>query len=101
MTAHLSFRESLKDSSPNTDYSLPLQALWWESKGNWEKAHDLSQQANSKEGDWVHAYLHRAEGDLTNAAYWYDRAGQPSPSQTLTLEQERGLLITALLNSNH
>lgn len=57
--------------------SLPLQALWWERKGNWDRAHELCQEARSREGDWVHAYLHRVEGDEDNAAYWYARARQP------------------------
>jgi hypothetical protein len=54
-----------------------LQALWWIKKGNWDAAHDLAQDANSLEGDWVHAYLHRLEGDSGNAAYWYARAQKP------------------------
>ena len=54
-----------------------MQALWWAKKGDWERAHDLAQDANSRHGDWVHAYLHRVEGDPNNAAYWYARAKEP------------------------
>jgi len=57
--------------------SLPLQALWHASRGDWERAHALAQDAAGREGDWVHACLHRQEGDLGNARYWYARAGRP------------------------
>jgi hypothetical protein len=57
--------------------SLPLQALWYDAQGEWEPAHDLAQAAASPEGDWVHAYLHRKEGDPGNARYWYAQAGRP------------------------
>ena len=66
-----------KENEPFGDWSSPLQALWWAKKGYWENAHELAQSAGSVEGDWVHAYLHREEGDLGNAAYWYARAGKP------------------------
>jgi hypothetical protein len=69
--------ESLAREAPEPAMSLPLQALWWERKGNWDRAHELCQEARSREGDWVHAYLHRVEGDEDNAAYWYARARQP------------------------
>lgn len=62
---------------PDSAWSLALQALWWEAKGDWEKAHELAQAASGPAGDWVHAYLHRKEGDMTNASYWYRRANQP------------------------
>ena len=56
--------------------SPPLQALWYDAHGDWDRAHELAQGANSSEGDWVHAYLHRKEGDEGNAHYWYNRAGK-------------------------
>ena len=72
------FLKSIESSDePFTKLSVELQALWWAKKGAWEKAHDLAQEAGTKEGDWVHAYLHRVEGDLSNASYWYHRSGQP------------------------
>lgn len=58
-------------------------------KGNWENAHELAQSAGSVEGDWVHAYLHREEGDLGNAAYWYSRAGKPVCHTSLPVEWEK------------
>ena len=54
-----------------------LKALWHDAKGDWERAHDLAQSAGNSNGDWVHAYLHRVEGDLGNASYWYNRIGKP------------------------
>jgi len=66
--------------------SLALQALWHDGKGDWEKAHELAQAANSKEGDWVHGFLHRKEGDEFNASYWYDKAGKTKHKGTLVEE---------------
>ena len=65
-------------NAPSADLPDLLQALWWAKKGNWEKAHDIAQDVESSNGSWVHAYLHRVEGDLGNAAYWYSRAGRPA-----------------------
>jgi len=64
----------------------PLRALWWDGKGDWTAAHDLLQYDSTPAGSWVHAYLHRKEGDLGNAAYWYRRAGQPIASGDLDTE---------------
>ncbi len=58
----------------------PLLALWLAVRGEWEKAHGIAQEIESAEGSWVHAYLHRVEGDAFNAAYWYRRAGRPVAS---------------------
>ena len=78
-----------KENEPSGEWSSPLQALWWAKKGNWENAHELAQSAGSGEGDWVHAYLHREEGDLGNAAYWYTRAGKPVCHTSLPVEWEK------------
>ncbi len=75
--------------------SLPLQALWQDAKGDWARAHELCQQANSPEGDWVHAYLHRKEGDESNARYWYSKVGKPFFHGDLKSEWEQ--LVSALL----
>ena len=69
----------------NTIY---LQALTEDQKGNWEQAHDLIQDLSSPEAAWIHAYLHRKEGDLSNARYWYHRAGKPFPTASLSEEWE-------------
>ncbi len=67
---------SLEKKRPGPGWSNALQALWHEARNDWHKAHELVQD-NSPASCWVHAYLHRKEGDLSNARYWYDRAGQP------------------------
>jgi hypothetical protein len=73
-----------------------LQALWCEARGDWDRAHQLAQQEGGIAGDWVHAYLHRKEGDQANARYWYARAQQPVFIGTL--EAEWTELVTALLH---
>jgi len=75
--------------------NLPLQALWQDAHGDWERAHGLCQEAKSRDGDWVHAYLHRKEGDEGNAGYWYSRAGRPMPAGGL--EAEWTAIVTVLL----
>jgi hypothetical protein len=91
------FRTTLTANEPPAGLTLPLQALWWEAKGDWSKAHDLSQEAGTREGDRVHAYLHRVEGDEANAAYWYQRAGEP-PFRG-TLHEEHAALLQRFLTS--
>jgi hypothetical protein len=66
--------------------SLALQALWHDARGDWERAHELAQQAGNADGDWVHAYLHRKEGDEGNAGYWYSRAGRKKSAETVDKE---------------
>lgn len=64
-------------AAPPPGLALPLQALWWDAKGDWDQAHACAQQEPGAAGAAVHAYLHRKEGDLANAGYWYSRAGRP------------------------
>jgi hypothetical protein len=71
------FRSSLRSNHPSGGLPPLLAALWWEAKGNWEKAHEIAQEIDSPDAAWVHAYLHRKEGDEGNAGYWYHRAGRP------------------------
>ena len=71
------FKKSIQQSAPPSNLSILLQALWFDAKGNWDKAHQLAQEVETSEGSWIHAYLHRKEGDLGNAGYWYHRAKQP------------------------
>ncbi|MGY4371372.1 aspartyl-tRNA(Asn)/glutamyl-tRNA(Gln) amidotransferase subunit B [Bradyrhizobium sp. LB1.3] len=68
---------SLDGAAPAPDLSAPLAGLWWAAKGDWDQAHKIVQDEGSREAAWVHAYLHRVEGDLGNAGYWYRQAGQP------------------------
>jgi hypothetical protein len=75
--------------------SQPLQALWHEARGDWERAHKLAQGAASREGNWVHAYLHRTQGDDGNAPYWYARAGRPEAQGES--QHEREIIVVELL----
>ena len=70
------FRASLSQATPADDLSVPLQALWWDAKGDWARAHGLVDELETPDGMAVHAYLHRKEGVQWNADYWYDRAGR-------------------------
>jgi hypothetical protein len=74
--------------SPPAALSLPQLALWHAKIGNWDRAHDLSQDIPDPDGAWIHAYLHRQEGDLPNAAYWYHRANRSMPASSVGIEQE-------------
>jgi hypothetical protein len=91
------FRTSTDANEPPTELPLVLAALWWDLKGDWTKAHECAQQHESSDHAWVHAYLHRKEGDLDNARYWYDRAGKPIFKGAL--EEERREIAEALLES--
>lgn len=82
------FKASIANDAPPAGMSLALQALWWDRKGDWTRAHNCSQDDQSADGAWVHAYLHRVEGDLSNAGYWYRRAGKPASSAPLGEEWE-------------
>jgi hypothetical protein len=89
------FQASIQQSAPPASVSLPLQALWWDAKGDWAKAHDCAQADPGSAGAAVHAYLHRKEPDLSNARYWYNRAGRPPA--TGSLQQEWDALVGELL----
>ncbi len=82
-------RSSLAHAAPPAELTKPLQALWWAAKGEWDRAHALVQDDASAEAAWVHAYLHRVEGDLSNARYWYRQAGRTPASGPLPDEWER------------
>jgi hypothetical protein len=87
-------KASLSDELPAPTLSLPLAALWWAAKGEWDKAHKIVQDEATRDAAWVHAYLHRVEGDLGNAGYWYRQAGQPVAQDSLEEEWER--IVAAL-----
>jgi hypothetical protein len=89
------FRAALLRDTPPAGWSRALQALWYQGKGDWERAHQLAQAQDNADGAWVHAYLHRTEGDVANARYWYRRAGR-EPS-TLSLDKEFTAIAAALL----
>ena len=89
------FRRSIIKPQPPDGLSIALQALWWDAKGDWEKAHECAQERDDQPGMRVHAYLHRKEGDQSNAAYWY-RLCRVSPA-TSTLNEEWEELVRDFL----
>ena len=93
-----SFSALVKEENAPENLSDLLLALWYDAKDNWEKAHSIAQQVPDPEGAWVHAYLHRVEGDLSNAEYWYKRAGKPVCRDQLADEWES--IAVSLLASN-
>jgi hypothetical protein len=80
------FRASLPGAAPASGLDAPLAGLWWAAKGNWDQAHKIVQDEDTADAAWVHAYLHRVEGDLANAGYWYRRARRPAASGSLDSE---------------
>lgn len=88
------FRHTLASATPPSVSPL-LLALWHDARGDWDAAHRVAQDVDDKAGAWVHAYLHRKEGDPDNAAYWYRRAGQPVAADALDAEWAR--IVVALL----
>ena|ERR1043166_7048650 len=88
------FKASASASAP-PQVSDALRALWHDARGEWDAAHEMANSVGNKTGAWVHAYLHRKEGDLGNAAYWYERAGEPVATDPLDAEWER--IVAALL----
>lgn len=82
------FTASLGGAAPPPGLSDPLAALWWARRNAWDRAHALAQDDPGPEGAWVHAFLHRCEGDLGNAGYWYRRAGRPMAEGALDAEWE-------------
>jgi hypothetical protein len=89
------FEAALDQAAPPAGLDPLQQALWHEAKGDWQRAHELAQDVDNAEGAWVHAYLHRVEGDLSNAGYWYRRAGRPVCE--LPLREEWREIARALL----
>lgn len=83
------FLKSLSSSQPPVSLSPYLEALWYDGKGDWEKAHTVVQDIDDRTAAWVHAYLHRKEGDIGNAGYWYNRAGRKRPDSPLSEEWEK------------
>jgi hypothetical protein len=89
-------RQSVSAATPPEGLSQAVTALWYDARGNWEEAHRIAQDVPDDEGGaWIHAYLHRKEGDEGNAAYWYRRAQQPVARDSLADEWAR--IATALL----
>jgi hypothetical protein len=91
------FRTSLSGAAPAPSLDAPLAGLWWAAKGQWDQAHKIVQDESSAGAAWVHGYLHRVEGDLGNAGYWYRQAGQPVATDSLESEWQR--IVAALLGT--
>ena len=81
------FKSSLTGNLP-AHISVYLESLWYDGKGDWDKSHTVIQDVEDKNGAWIHAYLHRKEGDTSNADYWYSRAGKKRPAVSLNEEWE-------------
>jgi len=93
------FKDSLDHHHPPKDCSQCLEALWWDAKDKWDKAHEAAQDVSDADGSWVHAYLHRKEGDDWNAGYWYSRAGKPKSSLSNWLDYPVHCLAMYRVNS--
>ena len=89
-----SFEQSLSAEAPPARLPPLLTALWHERKGDWRRAHEIAQDIDGRDAAWVHAYLHRREGDLPNAAYWYRHAGRPVESGNM--DDEWRTIVAAL-----
>lgn len=97
MTLEEFLESAAHEDAPPVSLSQALQALWHAERGEWEQAHRIAQDDGSRNGSWVHANLHREEGDIGNAGYWYARAGKEMPDTTVV--EERRALIAVLLRS--
>lgn len=89
------FRESLSQSLPPSQLDDYLKALWYDGKQDWQRSHDIIESMNDSNAAWIHAYLHRKEGDSWNADYWYSKAGKKRPA--VSLEQEWENIVIALI----
>jgi len=89
-------KKTLDAPAPPASLAPLAQALWHDARGDWDTAHRIAQDVGDAEGAWVHAYLHRKEGDTGNAAYWYRRAGRPVPR--ISLDEEWEQIAAALLD---
>ncbi|WP_316851404.1 hypothetical protein [Pedobacter agri] len=89
------FRDSLKLDRPKPNLSVPLKALWYDGKGEWNNAHNEVDHLSDISSSRIHAYLHRKEGDIWNADYWYRKAKETRPN--VSLEEEWEMLVTRFL----
>jgi hypothetical protein len=92
------FRASVRESAPSPTLPPLLKALWWDAKGSFDRAHEIAQDDPSADGAWIHAYLHRKEGDHSNAGYWYRQARHPHPKTSL--DEEWTQIAAALLKQH-
>lgn len=89
-------RSARVDATAPADLNAALRCLWLSKAGRWDQAHDACQSLPDRVGAWIHAHLHREEGDHGNAAYWYHRAQQPVPPRSLSIADEWDQLVEKL-----
>lgn len=95
-TNYTDFQNTLEFNFPQNDWPEALKSLWYEARGDWEASHNIAQDIHSELGSWIHAYLHRKEGDEWNSKYWYRQANRPFSK--LTLDEEFKELVEFVLN---
>ncbi len=90
------FISSINDPSPQAGLDPLIKSLWYDAKGDWHRAHEIIQDITGKAASWIHAYLHRKEGDLINAKYWYMKAQKDMPEIEFDLETEWNNILDSL-----
>jgi len=93
------FQKTLSNQNLPNNWPEALKSLWYDAKGNWEASHDIAQEMHNDLGSWIHAYLHRKEGDEFNAGYWYRRAGKSFPKSFL--EEEHREIVEHILETRN
>jgi hypothetical protein len=89
------FKSTLGKSNPPDGISDLLKAMWYDGKEDWNASHNIAQDIHTQEGSLIHAYLHRKEGDIGNASYWYQKAGRPLCK--VSLQEEWDAIVRELL----
>ena len=92
------FQKTLDLPKPPSDWPEALKAIWYDAAGDWEASHNIAQDMHDKMGSWLHAYLHRKEGDRFNAGYWYRLADRPFPKKSL--EDELREIVEFILKNS-
>jgi len=83
------FKSSLDRKNPPAGLDKLLLALWYDAKGDWKTSHAIIQDIDTKDAALIHAYLHRKEGDIGNAKYWYSIASVKKPDNSLEDEWQK------------
>jgi hypothetical protein len=94
---YIEFEKSLNLSEVPKEWSDALKAIWYDAKGDWESSHNIAQDMHNSLGSWLHAYLHRKEGDRFNAGYWYRLAKREYPK--ISLDEELKIIVDYIINS--
>jgi hypothetical protein len=93
--SYTEFETTLGQAAPDATWPDALKALWFDAKGDWESSHNIAQDMHTTMGSWMHAYLHRKEGDTFNAGYWYRQAGRSYPE--IILDEELREMVRFVL----